>query len=817
MELAIGNNWGLAIPISVRTEMQKAFCATAAVIALTIISFGQESTHKGPQPDKREVPRTVENAVPQTLGGALWRIDHLYKATLRIKNHVQTFPITVTPVLYFADGTKYPLTPIKLAPSGVATVDINHELVATPEDIRPHLSDYGSAGIEFSWPWETSVSVTVENLDALRSLIFTSSTAPTGPASKMDDRHIRIEGLWWTPNSNATAFVTLTNTSESPVAANIAVFGADHRQPATTHVTISPHNTAWYSIAQLWPGFTRNSVGGISVFYEGTRAALIATGGVEDDKTGFSTGMTFTYHFAESTQAKPRFYASAGLMVGTPDPAMLFPKGLRFTPYAVVRNTSAHPLSVSARLNYENPDAKSLNLPPMQLAPFQVLRVPIEELVASGELRNFNGIINLMFTATSHRGDLLISTGSMDQSANFVFQVQAQAISGSARDICFWKASNDGTDTMISLWNYGTKASDLIVTLLHDKGTYKLPVHLEPDHSAMVEVLPLIQNGTPDVDGNVIPITANFGSASVASALGDTREITLASNTATYNVKTATCGDVCDMCTGYDSAFVVENPSFSVDVSGTHQLDLYGHTRTGYNDRYTNSGSWSSSNGSVATVSYGLVSGSNVGTSNIDSFIMLQPSSHMCWDYGYDSCDDVPFDPGSSGTVVLCPTSVALVSSATESLSALFPGTKTGVGIMAKMQASPTTTNWNGAQLTEQVGLVSTACPTGWAGGVTHLCPGSATFTVGDYGLTAQGLDGSRYPAQTNIFFDEHTATDSQSDLDAFNITSCQFVCRQQYTCGGSVRGAFDITYSFTKGTIQGQPVTNVSVTKQQH
>jgi len=647
--------------------MFRAFCTAGIVVVSAVLAFAQETTTTFPQPDKREIPTKVENAIPQALGGAMWRVDHLYKATLRIKNHVQTFPITVTPVLYFADGTRYSLAPINLAASAVATVNINQALETMPEELRTHLSDYGSAGIEFVWPWETSVSATVENLDAFRSLIFTSSAAPTGPASKMEDSHVRIEGLWWTPASNASGFMTLTNTSESPVPANIAVFGADHRQSAVTHVTIDPHNTTWYSLAQLWPGFARNSVGGISVSYEGTRAKLIANGGVEDATTGFSSGIAFNYFFPESAKPKIRSFASAGVMVGIPDPVMLFPKDLRFAPYALLRNTSGHPLSVSVRLNYENPDAKSINLPQVQLAPFQIQKIAFEGLVTSGELKNFNGVINLMFTASAHRGDLQISTGSIDQTGSFVFQVAPQAISGLYRDICFWKASTDGTDTMISLWNYGSKPSNLIVTLLYDKGRYKLPVHLEPEHSAMVEVLPLIQNGTPDVDGNVIPITANIGSASISSALGDTKEITIASDTSTFNVKTATCGDVCDMCGGYDSTYIQTNPSFTVAVSGTNQLDLYGHTRTGYNDRYTNAGSWSSTNGSVASVSYGLVSGLAAGTSTVSSFIVLPPSSSLCWNSGDSSCDGDNFNSQSSGSVEV-PDHLVVVSDNTSQL-----------------------------------------------------------------------------------------------------------------------------------------------------
>lgn len=608
-----------------------------------------------PQPDKRIIPTKYENLVPQALAGALWRVDHTYKATLRLKNHVQTASISVTPVLYLADGTRYPLAPITLAASGVATVDLNQQLQLMPNSLRVHISDFGSAGVEFSWPWESAVTATVENLDTVRSLILNSSAAPTGSASALQGTHQRIEGMWWTPNSDATPYLALTNTSDSQVPAVITVMGPTPQQTSTaTQVSIGAHRTEWYPLSQLWPEIAKVYQGGITVAYDGSRAALIANGGVENESTGFSEAMTFAYHFAEASSPSIHAFASSGLMIGTPDPAMLFPKGLAFLPYAVLRNTSAHPLSVTGRVNYENSSVHNITLPPIQLAPYQTTGLPLADMVRSGVLNGFNGSINIMFSAQSHIGDLLISTGSVDQTGNFVFRVVPRPASLSAsRDICFWKASPDGTDTMISLWNHSSQPSDLVVTLRHEKGTYKLPVHLEADHSAILEILPLIQNGTPDVDGNVLPITATTGSASVASALGDTKELTVALNTSTFNVKTATCGDVCDTCNGYTSAYIQDNP-FAVAVSGTHQLDLYGHSGSGYNDRYTNSGSWSSAHTAIATVNNsnqrGLVTGQSAGTSTVNSSIFLIPSNQLCWNV-YGDCNPVQFSPGSPGGV----------------------------------------------------------------------------------------------------------------------------------------------------------------------
>ena len=64
--------------------------------------------------------------------------------------------------------------------------------------------------------------------------------------------------------------------------------------------------------------------------------------------------------------------------------------------------------------------------------------------------------------------------------------------------------------------------------------------------------------------------------------------------------------------------------------------------------------------------------------------------------------------------------------------------------------------------------------------------------------------------------YDFHTTTDPTSLLNAPGAPSaCMIVCAQTYYCNGNIIGTFTVTRAFSKGTIQGTPVTNVNVTKQ--
>ncbi len=56
--------------------------------------------------------------------------------------------------------------------------------------------------------------------------------------------------------------------------------------------------------------------------------------------------------------------------------------------------------------------------------------------------------------------------------------------------------------------------------------------------------------------------------------------------------------------------------------------------------------------------------------------------------------------------------------------------------------------------------------------------------------------------------------TANVSLLSQDGITTCATSCHQTYSCNGTVVGQFTINKTFSKGTLSGQPITNVIATK---
>ncbi len=141
-------------------------------------------------------------------------------------------------------------------------------------------------------------------------------------------------------------------------------------------------------------------------------------------------------------------------------------------------------------------------------------------------------------------------------------------------------------------------------------------------------------------------------------------------------------------------------------------------------------------------------------------------------------------------------------------------------GNVARVTVGPSGTNWNGQHVTEIVSSVSGTCP----GSFPNACSGSTTFQIGA-GYQPSVPEGSKtvpvgplLVATENEFFDQYSSTSTASLLDYYGGGStCAQTWSQQYknACsGGQQILSHTFIYTFTKSTINGPPVTLVTVSE---
>jgi len=555
------------------------------------------------------------------LYAALWRTDGSFVSTIRIKNILVVAPLQVTPILFMADGTSYPLPPVNLPISGVATVNINDALAVAPQSVASHISEFGSATLLYSYSSPGHVVASVAAIDVPRSLSFVYPIIEPMPMPDENTQQI-LEGLWWKHDGGVHGMIGLSNTTDKQRTVTLRTVREAGDQDLR-ELQLAPHATQIIELEQISQDASnpRNTAGGIRVEFQGRMESVLVSGSLANEREGYSANMPFSSSrsmtststtgnmtAASAGSAGSMHTALAGVMIGKPDAMTMpgFPANTTFTPYLALRNTTTKPMDIGLQLNYmpEMDGGTPVNrtLPIQRLRPFEAKQVDMESMLGTVGVKNLNGTINLGIAFAGQSGDLLIASGSVDQTGTYVFEVRPQAISSTIGKITgYWSIAN-GNDTMYSLWNPTDAPQDLTATIYYGdgSGTYRLPIHLAPQASTMIDIAMLIMSKTRDANGKLIPTGVLEGSASFDTAGKDPatydgkKPMTVIISSGIFNVADATCGENCAYCNGY-SNFTV-NPSSVTCIAGcgasfvAQATDSYGTVDP------LNPDSWSSSN-----------------------------------------------------------------------------------------------------------------------------------------------------------------------------------------------------------------------------
>lgn len=599
---------------------------SVVLLGLAFHVYGQSSV--SPPSHAQMQSRALSGSRPnidQVLSGGLWRIDRSFQSSIQIYNRHIVLSRTVIPVLYMADGTEYDLPPVDVAPNSFTTISVHDAIEGAPPEVRGHISLSGSASVHFLAPTTDSVSVAMQIIDVANSLNFIYPFHHSS-SDQMEVSQHTFEGLWWRRDAGVTGFVGLANRTSQFVQVSLQVIGAIGTSTTAQTVVLGSHSTKLLSLDDLIANLPGNQrlTGGLRIVFVGKSSDVMITGGLENQAEGYSALIPFALHDAASDAPSSITLASTGIMVGHPDPAMKFPNGTVFFPYTYLRNVSASPMKVDRALYYTlaGGGGQRVNLPPVTINAGSAIHVPLD--LGSVGLGGYNGQITESFSTVSNPSDLIVATGSTDQTANYVFEVlpRVAATTKSLQDV-FWRVGS-GYDTMTTLWNSGPAAEDLLITFSFPgaKGHYKLPLHLAPGASSSIDMADLIAEAKADAEGNLIPRGTSAGGLIVSGPTGLLDDINVVLGGGIFSVFGATCNPVCYSCGPGLAQFSLAPSLMQSHVGGTTQMVATVTTSGGVKETETTETKWSSQNVSVASVaSGGMVTAVAVGATTIDGVI----------------------------------------------------------------------------------------------------------------------------------------------------------------------------------------------------
>jgi hypothetical protein len=583
----------------------------------SILAFGQ--------PDKvtTHVPTNPRQFVSWC---SLWRADGEFHSTIRLSNQLLVSEMDVQVTLYMADGTAYSLPAVRLAEGAVSTVDITDALGKAPTSIQPHVSNFGSAAVSYTYDWQGAVYATMSMLNLAQSLEYTPpcTFSPSGASAANSASGPQLfQGLWWKHVGSLDGFVALANTTGQPLAVSVLATGSQQ----AANLVLPPHGASLSRLPALLPQTpsTAAAAGGLDISYTGRPGDLQVSGGLEEPAQGFSLDIPIVRQTAAQGPPALQRYAAVGVMVGQQQADLNFPAGVSFSPFAFFRNLASSPRQLQFGVYYMEGTRTvgSLPLAPLTLAAGASAELPLSSLASA---LTGTEALNLAYSYQGSPGDILASIGSTDQSGSYVFPVRAEPVgfSGSKTSV-YWQLSN-GFDSMYTLWNPDATDADVLVTLRYNNGTglYEMPVHLVPQGSAMIDIGELVRQRIPDYLGRLLPLSPIEGSLLMSgpqNGPADMIDVVLAEGI--YNPGKATCGGGCVACNGMTSVCFDPDTGFLVPPADSQQGQLCYNYYNGSVYWITSSANWSSSNPSIATVqtlgqaSPGLTTGVSPGTASI--------------------------------------------------------------------------------------------------------------------------------------------------------------------------------------------------------
>ena len=423
--------------------------------------------------------------------------------------------------------------------------------------------------------------------------------------------------------------VSVVNSTDLPAQADIRVSDQFRRPAATRHVSLDGHASRIVLLDDLIGASSAALVGGLEISYTGGAESLLFSGNVEDAAVGYSARLPLTMAMEEMAGLAPApasqtcKVASAGLMVGAPDPMEGFPSTVKFLLYGYMHNTGMAPLTVHGLANYMYKSGPhSINLPDVTLAPGETRNLLLDKNV---NLPFRDGMVNLAYSYDAQCGTVLLSAGSVDATGSYVFEVNPQVVAKSWGHTSHYWQVGLGTDTMYSVWNPTDQPEDLAVIIHYEPGgLYRYPLHLNANTSVMISILDIIRKAAPDADGGVMPIWTRTGSFTVQSRSPDLRDTsTFVVSGGIYNPIAGTCCPPYWTCNGATGANVLL-AVFTVDVNGTQHETLYVTTNNGNQVNYSSSASWFASN-VFSVQAGGLVTGLAPGNGSINASVANVP------------------------------------------------------------------------------------------------------------------------------------------------------------------------------------------------
>jgi len=420
--------------------MIRSIIVTAAILPLTF-------THVYGQPTDRSWSRYA----------SFWTTAEGHSSTVVLRNTNLRDTIVVTPVLWLSAGNHQELSPISLAPAASAQVDLAQSL--RPLGLR---GQAGSAEFRYSHPGGGALLAEITVEKASTGVAYTIPTAEYVGSSR------RLFAPFLIPSVGAEIYIAAQNVSSAPITVTPVIETSEGiARPGP--LTIAPRSFQFIElpareVLQGRPSTRNPAAGRISLEHAGPYGALNAVAWIEDERTGFSSTLSF------SDPARSYSNALYGTQILSELPLRASARPLYS--FLVLTNTTPSTVSVDGAFHLETSSGPvSVPLGVSSLSAGAVVSISLGD-IAPGLNRIRAGAVQL--THGGPQGALAGRLYSFTEDAEYtLYSMLDPAAYWYFRGL-HWSTER-GADTLLTVTNFGAVADTVKVELYHRGGSVELP------------------------------------------------------------------------------------------------------------------------------------------------------------------------------------------------------------------------------------------------------------------------------------------------------------------------------------------------------
>jgi hypothetical protein len=295
------------------------------------------------------------------------------------------------------------------------------------------------------------------------------------------------EAVWWTPRGGS-AVIALGNSSDQSVRANLS-FASGESQ----FVDVRPFATEIVRLnSDVHSSATADRVEAVSIKYVGPEGSLIPTGYTSSANGKFASMI----RFYDARQIVQQHLYATNLRI----------KDAR--PHMVLRNVSTGFVTATPAFLPPSGDAdQSVKLPPIQLAPSEVVEVDLDPLLKAASSRSDLGSVSVQVLNTGNAGSLIGALYGLNTQTRVAYDVPLRDSGPIRASTGAYPARLDGDyTTVVTISNTTNEPGDFTMQINYDGGHYVTGIiKVAPGGAKTYDIRELRDEQKPDVYGRPLP------------------------------------------------------------------------------------------------------------------------------------------------------------------------------------------------------------------------------------------------------------------------------------------------------------------------